>query len=196
MLDKLPFELILASASPRRKAFLEDLNIPFRVDVRPVKETFPNHLYKEEIPLYLSKLKADAFNDISPNQVVLTGDTVVWQKGVTLGKPKNENEAFEMINQLSGRTHEVISAFCLKTKNQSICKSASCKVFFKKLTEEEINYYIKNFQPFDKAGAYGIQDWIGQIGVTSIEGSFFTVMGLPIHLLYKELTELKNKWNS
>lgn len=196
MLDKLPFELILASASPRRKAFLEDLNIPFRVDVRPVKETFPNHLYKEEIPLYLSKLKADAFNDISPNQVVLTGDTVVWQKGVTLGKPKNENEAFEMINQLSGRTHEVISAFCLKTKSQSICKSASCKVFFKKLTEEEINYYIKNFQPFDKAGAYGIQDWIGQIGVTSIEGSFFTVMGLPIHLLYKELTELKNKWNS
>ncbi len=196
MLDKLPFELILASASPRRKAFLEDLNIPFRVDVRPVKETFPDYLYKEEIPLYLSKLKADAFSDILPNQVVLTGDTVVWQKGVTLGKPKNENEAFEMINQLSGRTHEVISAFCLKTKNQSICKSASCKVLFKKLTEEEINYYIKNFQPFDKAGAYGIQDWIGQIGVTSIEGSFFTVMGLPIHLLYKELTELKNKWNS
>lgn len=195
MLDKLPFELILASGSPRRKVFLEDLNIPFRVDVRPVEESYPDHLQKEEIPLYLSEVKASVFTDLLPNQVILTGDTIVWHKDVALGKPNTPQEAFEMLSQLSGTSHEVISAFCLKTKQYTVCKSASCKVFFRALTDEEINYYIKNFQVFDKAGAYGIQEWIGQIGVTSIEGSFYTVMGLPIDLLYQELVQLKKNWN-
>lgn len=194
MLDKLPFELILASGSPRRKTFLEDLNIPFSVDIKPVDESYPFHLQKEEIPLYLSDLKANAFNNIGPNQVILTGDTVVWHKNIALGKPSNYQEAFTMLSQLSGTSHEVISAFCLKTRLGKIFKSASCKVYFKDLTEDEINFYITNFEPYDKAGGYGIQEWIGQIGITNIKGSFYTVMGLPIDLLYQELIHLSRNW--
>lgn len=195
MLNTFPFELILASASPRRKQFLEELAIPFSVEVREIDETFPNHLKDKEIATYIAEQKASAFTDLESNQVVLTGDTVVWNEDKALGKPSNHQEAFEMIQSLSGKTHEVISAFCLKGKDFCITKVDACKVHFKSLTEEEINYYIENFQPFDKAGAYGIQEWIGQIGIDKIEGSFYTVMGMPVHLLYQELVKLKENWH-
>lgn len=194
MLEKIPFELILASASPRRRAFLEGLGIPFKIDVRPIKEDYPSHLRKEEIPLFLSELKASAFTDIGQNQLVLTGDTVVWHKGEALGKPKNYDEAFVMLQSLSGETHDVISAFSLKSSQEIRSSYSSCKVSFKTLSDEEINYYITHFLPYDKAGAYGIQEWIGQIGVTEIEGSFYTVMGLPIDVLYAELKTMAAHW--
>jgi septum formation protein len=194
MLEKLPFELILASGSPRRKAFLEELNIPFTVDVRPIKEHYPTHLKKEEIPLFLSELKASAFADIQGHQVVLTGDTVVWHEGEAIGKPANHEEAFAMLQSLSGKTHEVISAFTLKSKQQTISKFASCQVGFKALSDDEINYYITHFSPYDKAGAYGIQEWIGQIGVSQIQGSFYTVMGMPVDALYAQLMRLSENW--
>ena len=194
MLEKLPFELILASASPRRKAFLKDLGIPFKIDVRPVEEDYPSHLKKEEIPIFLSELKASAFTDIAQNQLVLTGDTVVWHKGEALGKPKNHDEAFAMLRSLSGKTHDVISAFSLKSIHESRSSFASCKVTFKALSDEEINYYITHFSPYDKAGAYGIQEWIGQIGVSQIQGSFYTVMGMPVDELYSQLKHLSENW--
>lgn len=194
MLEKLPFELILASGSPRRKAFLEELNIPFTVDVRPLEEHYPTHLKKEEIPIFLSELKASAFADIDQNKLVLTGDTVVWHEDEALGKPTTYEEAFAMLRSLSGKTHEVISAFSLKSSQQTTSKYDSCKVYFKELSDEEINYYITHFQPFDKAGGYGIQEWIGQIGVTKIVGSFYTVMGMPVDSLYATLKEMANNW--
>lgn len=194
MLEKLPFELILASGSPRRKAFLEELNIPFTVDVRPLEEHYPTHLKKEEIPIFLSELKASAFADIDQNKLVLTGDTVVWYEDEALGKPTTYEEAFAMLRSLSGKTHEVISAFSLKSSQQTTSKYDSCKVYFKELSDEEINYYITHFQPFDKAGGYGIQEWIGQIGVTKIVGSFYTVMGMPVDSLYATLKEMANNW--
>lgn len=194
MLEKLPFELILASGSPRRKAFLEELNIPFTVDIRALEEHYPTHLKKEEIPIFLSELKASAFADIDQNKLVLTGDTVVWHEDEALGKPTTYEEAFAMLRSLSGKTHEVISAFSLKSSQQITSKYDSSQVCFKELSDEEINYYITHFQPFDKAGGYGIQEWIGQIGVTKIVGSFYTVMGMPVDSLYATLKEMANNW--
>lgn len=194
MLEKLPFELILASGSPRRKAFLEELNIPFTVDIRALEEHYPRHLKKEGIPIFLSELKASAFADIDQNKLVLTGDTVVWHEDEALGKPTTYEEAFAMLRSLSGKTHEVISAFSLKSSQQITSKYDSCQVCFKELSDEEINYYITHFQPFDKAGGYGIQEWIGQIGVTKIVGSFYTVMGMPVDSLYATLKEMANNW--
>lgn len=194
MLEKLPFQLILGSASPRRKAILEELKIPFKVDVRAIKEHYPPHLKKGDIPLYISELKADAFTNLKKNQVVLTADTVVWHKDEALGKPTNREEAFAMLRSLSGKRHEVFSAFCLKSYYEIVKGMKSCHVTFKDLSDEEINYYISHFKPFDKAGAYGIQDWIGQVGVTKIHGSFYTVMGLPVDMLYAQLKELVDTW--
>ncbi|WBL24408.1 Maf-like protein [Zunongwangia sp. HGR-M22] len=183
-------EIILASGSPRRQQFFKDLHIPFKADVRPVNEVYPQDLEGTEITDYLAKLKAEAFNDLKANQILITSDTIVSNEGIAMGKPKDTAEAKQMIASLSGKTHSVETSVCFTTiKTQKIVHS-STKVTFKELSEEEINFYVTNYKPFDKAGAYAIQEWIGFIGITHIEGSYFNVVGLPTHLVYKILTEL------
>lgn len=186
------FNIILASGSPRRQQFLKDLGIPFEVKLKPIEENYPDNLYKAEIPEYLAKLKADAYNNLKLNDIVVTGDTIVWHKDKALNKPGNREEAFEMISSLQGSWHEVISAFCIKTPYKHILKTDNTEVYFERLTDEDIFYYIDKYQPFDKAGAYGIQEWIGQVGISKIKGSYFTVMGFPTHLFYQTLKHLIN----
>lgn len=181
-------QLILASGSPRRQQFLKDLNLDFKIQLKSVEEIYPPTLKGADIALFLAELKAKAFDgSLQDNEILITGDTIVCIDNIALGKPKNAEEAYQMLEQLSGRTHEVISSVCLKSTEKTKLFYDKTVVYFKKLTPKEINSYIKNYQPFDKAGAYGIQEWIGQIGIEKIEGSYFTVMGMPTHLLYKEL---------
>lgn len=181
------WEIILASKSPRRNELLKNLGICFKVILREVDERFPSQLSNAEVANYISQKKASVFNINTEKQMVITGDTIVCKNQKVLGKPKDKEEAFEMIKSLSGEVHQVISSYTIKTKDQEITKSDQVNVFFEPLSEEEIKYYISNYSCLDKAGAYGIQDWIGQIGVQKIEGSFYTVMGMPIHLLYADL---------
>lgn len=184
------FNVILASGSPRRQQFFKDLDIEFTIDVRKVDEVYPNHLKEQQITDYLADLKSQVFYDLSENDLLITSDTIVWLNDKALGKPKNEQEAFDMLKGLSNKTHKVITSVSLKTKiNQKIFNDVT-QVSFKELSDEEIKYYIKNYKPFDKAGAYGIQEWIGFIGIDTIEGSYFNVVGLPVHKLYKELMNL------
>jgi len=184
------YKIILASGSPRRQQFLKDLDIPFEVKLKSIDESFPKHLTKSEIPEYLAQLKAKAYEDLKPNEIVITGDTIVWHNQKALNKPENREEAFKMISSLRNSWHEVISAFCIKTNGLLIVKSDTTKVYFDNVSDDDINYYIENYKPFDKAGAYGIQEWIGQIGISKIEGSYFNVMGFPTHLFYKTLKKL------
>lgn len=187
------YKVILASASPRRQQFLKDLNIPYRIELFDVEELYPNTLQKEEIPEYLAKLKASPFDKIlKENELVITSDTIVWFDNKALGKPKDATEAFKTLKALSGNVHEVITSVCIKTKNNTTVFTDSTKVYFSDLTDEEILFYIENHQPFDKAGSYGIQEWIGYIGVEKIEGSYFNVMGLPVQKLYQHLKSLTN----
>ncbi|XLS30516.1 Maf-like protein [Flavobacteriaceae bacterium M23B6Z8] len=180
--------LILASGSPRRQQFLKDLDLSFEIRVKPINEVYPNHLKGAEISDYLAVLKATAFKEeLHPNDILITSDTIVWHNDKALGKPKDENDAFNMLSRLSGTTHEVITSVGFTTCTEQRVVNDTTKVSFKKLTDAEINYYITNFKPYDKAGAYGIQEWIGYIGVERIEGSYFTVMGLPLHLVYETL---------
>ena len=184
------FNIILASGSPRRQQFFKDLDIEFTIDVREVEEVYPNHLKEEQITDYLADLKSQVFNNLEENDLLITSDTIVWLNDIALGKPKNEQEAFDILKGLSNKTHKVITSVSLKTKiNQKIFNDVT-QVSFKELSDEEIKYYIKNYKPFDKAGAYGIQEWIGFIGIDKIEGSYFNVVGLPVHKLYKELMNL------
>ncbi len=195
MLEKLlkNHKIILASGSPRRQQFFKELNIPFTVKLFDVNEVYPDELHKEEISEYLAQLKAAPFQgQLSNDEIVITADTIVWLDEEALGKPKNREMAFEMLQKLSGRQHEVITSICIKTNTYEKIISDSTSVFFSKLTNEEINYYIDAYEPFDKAGSYGIQEWIGFIGVEKIEGSYFNVMGLPVHKLYRILRELEN----
>lgn len=182
-------KIILASGSPRRQQFFKELDIPYTIQVKPIDETYPSHLQGSEISEYLSQLKASIFSHLKANEILITGDTIVIHKGVCLGKPKDKKEAFEMLQTLSNSSHKVISSVCITSVERQIVVSDFTKVYFKKLTKDEIHFYIENFNPFDKAGAYGIQEWIGAIGVTKIEGSYNTVMGLPTHLVYKTLME-------
>lgn len=183
------FDIILASRSSRRHALLRQLDIKFRVSALDVKETFPADLEVEKIAEYISEQKINAFptSKIKENTLVITADTIVAVDQIILGKPSNEQEAFEMLKMLSGRTHQVITGVSLKTTKRLTSFSSFTNVKFKELSDSEIDYYIENYQPFDKAGAYGIQEWIGKIGVEWIEGSFYNVMGLPIQKLYEEL---------
>jgi septum formation protein len=187
------FNLILASGSPRRQQFFKDLGLDFQIILKPVKEEYPERLRHFEISNYLAQLKSLPFEkELKSNDILITSDTIVWHKEKALGKPKNEDEAFQMLRRLSGETHEVISSVCFKTKTTEKTTHNITKVTFKNLSDEEIWYYIKNYNPLDKAGAYGIQEWIGHIGVTKIEGSYFNVMGLPIHMVYKSLNTITN----
>jgi septum formation protein len=180
--------VFLGSKSPRRQALLKDLGIEFQLMDLDVEEVFPEVLKREGIPLYLSKLKAlEGQKHLADNQILITADTIVWLGNSVLNKPANELEAVSMLNKISGKTHEVISAVCLARNNRFHSFYSVTEVKFKTLQEDEIDYYVQTYKPFDKAGAYGIQEWIGYVGVESINGSYFNVVGLPIHDLYEEL---------
>jgi septum formation protein len=182
------YQLILASQSPRRHEMLKELGLIFEIRTKEIEEVYPDGLEPEQIPVYLSELKAKAFEkDIKANELVITADTIVCVDDWILGKPKDREDAVKMLNALSNRSHQVISGVCLMSKKKKVSFSTVTNVHFKALSEEEIDYYIDNYQPFDKAGAYGIQEWIGFIGIDGIEGSYFNVVGLPIQRLYQEL---------
>ncbi len=187
------YKIVLASGSPRRKELLSGLGLEYEVRVLPdIDESYPEGLQEEDIPITISRKKSDAYrNSMSDNELVITADTIVYLDGKVLGKPANAEEAASMLRQLSGKTHKVITGVTLLTKN--IQKSFACTtlVTFAALTEEEISFYVNNFHPMDKAGSYGVQEWIGYIGVTDIQGSYFNVMGLPVQRLYTELKQIK-----
>lgn len=187
------YHIILASQSPRRQAFFKDLNLDFEIRLKPVKEEYPPRLTHFEITNYLAQLKALPFkSELQPQDILITSDTIVWHNNKALGKPQDTDEAFSILKSLSNATHEVITSVCFTMKDFEKTLYAITKVTFRALSDHEINHYIKTYHPFDKAGAYGIQDWIGQIAVTKIEGSYFNVMGLPVHLVYKTLNTIVN----
>lgn len=193
MLDNLKkFNVVLASNSPRRKELMTGLGVDYVVKTLPdVDESYPDTLRGEEIPAYISREKADAYQSmIEPDELLITADTIVWLDGEVLGKPKDREDAIRMLRKLSGASHQVITGVCLTTKEWQKCFTATTDVTFASLTEEEIVYYVDKYAPMDKAGAYGVQEWIGFIGVESISGSYFNVMGLPIQKLYKELLKI------
>ena len=181
--------IILASASPRRKELLAGLCIDFEVDTRNnFEETYSPDTPHEQIPEVLSEGKSYGFHrPLESDEILITSDTLVLCEGHVMGKPRNREEAYEMLKLLSGRSHKVITGVTIRNSEKSITESDTAIVHFKVLTDNEIYYYIDNFKPFDKAGAYGIQEWIGYIGIDRIEGSYFTIMGFPVHLVYQML---------
>lgn len=192
MLDNLKeYKIILASNSPRRKELLGGLGIEYEVKTMPdIDESYPEGLGCEEIPMYIARAKADAYLPmINNNKLIITADTIVWLNGLVMGKPKNETEACDMLRRLSGHTHQVVTGVCITTRNKQKCFATVTDVTFANLSEKEIKHYVSQYKPMDKAGAYGIQEWIGFVGVQSISGSYFNVVGLPIQRLYSELKE-------
>ena len=182
--------IILASRSPRRRQLLHDMGLKFDVVIREYEESYPANLKGEEIALYLASLKSESFKkEISSNEIVITADTIVWCNNEVLGKPSDFHDARRMIRALSGNTHEVITGVALLSSSKERVFADTTKVTFERLSEEEIDYYIDNFKPYDKAGAYGIQEWIGVAACSRIEGSYFNVVGLPVQKLYRELSE-------
>jgi septum formation protein len=182
------YRIILASRSPRREQLLRELGLKFEVVLKEYPEKYPEHLRGEEIAMYVAYEKAKLFaQEITDNEIVITADTIVWCNNMVLGKPVDAEDAKLMIREISGNTHEVITGVCLLSSLKSKNFAVSTKVTFDELNEEEIAYYIDNFKPFDKAGAYGIQEWIGIAACNHIEGSYFNVVGLPVQRLYKEL---------
>ena len=179
--------IILASKSPRRQELLNLMGIDFRIVLKEVDETYPDGLTPPEIALYISEKKAKAFDELVTNEIVITADTIVVINGNILGKPENDEHAFEILSALSGNMHEVITAVSLVQNGRTRSFYEVSEVFFKTLSEEQIRYYIKNGNPMDKAGAYGIQEWIGLIAIERINGSYTNVVGLPTHRLYQEL---------
>ena len=176
--------IILASKSPRRQQFFKDLDIDFTIQLKEVEEIYPKELNGIEITDFLADLKSKAFTNLSDKDILITSDTIVWHNNTALGKPKNEIDAFNMLRSLSGKKHEVITSISLRNKHFQKIINDITTVYFKELSDDEINYYIKNYKPFDKAGAYGIQEWLGFIAINKIEGSYFNVAGLPVHKLY------------
>lgn len=188
-LDK--YQIILASNSPRRKELMSGLGVDYVVRTLPdVDESYPADLAGAEIPEYISREKADAYRSIMQPELLITADTIVWLDGKVLGKPEGREGAVEMLRSLSGKSHQVFTGVCLTTTEWQKSFTAASDVEFDVLSEEEIRYYVDKYQPMDKAGAYGVQEWIGYIGVKSISGSFYNIMGLPIQKLYGELKKL------
>ncbi|WP_224491065.1 Maf-like protein [Robertkochia flava] len=180
--------IILASGSPRRQQFLKDLNLDFEIRLKPVEEIYPDRLYKFEISDYLAQLKSLPFKaELQPGDILITSDTIVWHQEKALGKPSDREEAIAMLSSLSGQTHEVITSVCFTTPSLQKTVNSITRVFFRTLLQEEIEFYVDHYKPYDKAGAYGIQEWIGQVGIEKIEGSYFNVVGLPVDELYKNL---------
>lgn len=188
-------EILLGSGSPRRKELLEMMNLQFKViSIKDVDEVYPAQLPAEEVPVYLSRLKAAAYRDeLLPGQLLITADTVVILDGMILGKPADEAEAVEMLSRLSGRTHDVVTGVTLTTLDSTQSFSEKTGVTFAKLDREEIEDYVKRCRPLDKAGAYGVQEWIGAVGVTAMSGCYYNVMGLPTSALYRHLKPLLSK---
>lgn len=184
-----PYNIILASGSPRRKQLLTDIGLDFKVCSTDIDETFPAHLKGKEIALYLAERKADASNPLTKKDLIITCDTIVWLDNVALEKPASKTEAQTMLKKLSGNIHQVISAVCIKTLKDKKLFYDSTEVTFGALTDDEIDYYIDHYKPFDKAGAYGIQEWIGLIGIEKINGSYTNVVGMPMEKLYKNLIQ-------
>ncbi|MFT2011046.1 Maf family nucleotide pyrophosphatase [Pontibacter sp. 13R65] len=183
--------LLLASNSPRRKELLTGLGLAYTVKVKEVNEDFPDHLSPSEVAEFLASHKAEAYAQDISSEVLLTADTIVSAGGKILNKPATYAEAFEMLRLLSGTSHQVITGVCLLSKTFKHVFHDTTNVYFKSLTDAEIDYYLQEYQPYDKAGAYGIQEWIGMIGIERIEGSYFNVVGLPVQMLYTKLVELK-----
>jgi len=184
------YTVILASGSPRRQQFFKELDLDFIIQIKEVEEIYPKELKGSEITDFLADLKSKPFSNLSKNDLLVTSDTIVWLKDKALGKPKNEEEAVAMLKELSGKKHEVITSISIRSSAFQKIINDITVVYFKEITDEEINYYVKNYKPFDKAGAYGIQEWLGFIAIHKMEGSYFNVAGLPIHKLYKELMNL------
>ncbi len=184
------YNIILASGSPRRQHFFKELDIDFTIDVREVVETYPSNLKGHEITDYLARLKASKFTELMENDIVVTSDTIVWMNNEAINKPKDYNEARQMLARLSGSVHEVITSVCFTGTDFQKTINDTTKVWFRELTEEEIQYYLTTYQPYDKAGSYGVQEWIGYVGIDRLEGSYFNVMGLPTRLVYKTLMAL------
>jgi len=189
IIDKLnDFKIVLASRSPRRQQLLLELGLKFDVVIKEYKEIYPEGLTGEEIARYVAHEKAACFkNDLSDNEIVITADTIVWCNNKVLGKPLNHKDAERILNEISGNTHEVITGVSLLSRSKELTFSDSTKVTFEPMTSKEISYYIDKYKPYDKAGAYGIQEWIGIIACSHIDGSYFNVVGLPVQKLYKEL---------
>lgn len=185
------YKLILASGSPRRQQFFKDLDLDFEIRLKEIEEVFPPELKAEEITNYLAELKASAFEgELNNDEILITSDTIVWHNNKALGKPKDAQDAFEILKSLSNATHEVITSVCFKTNVDATTLYEVTRVTFNELSDEAIWYYIENFKPFDKAGAYGIQEWIGFVGVSKIEGSYANVMGMPTDKVYEFLSKL------
>jgi len=186
------YKIILASGSPRRQQFFRDMDIDFEIRLKDVEEIYPPNFTQEDITDYLAVLKSDAFDGtLSENEILITSDTIVWHEGKALGKPKDYEDAFTMLQSLSDKTHEVITSVCFKTTAKTEVISEMTKVTMHPLSDEEIKYYLDTYKPFDKAGSYGIQEWIGYIGVAKVEGSYPNVMGLPVDKVYQYLSKLK-----
>ena len=193
MLDNLEkYKVILASGSPRRRELMAGLGVNYEVRILPdVDESYPDTLQGEEIPLYIAKEKADAYIPMmQPDELIITADTLVWLDGKVLGKPRDREDALQMLRTMSGRTHEVFTGVCITTTDWQRSFTAQTEVRFATLSEDEIIYYVDNFKPMDKAGAYGVQEWIGFIGVENISGSYYNIMGLPVQRLYRELLKV------
>jgi septum formation protein len=186
------YKIILASGSPRRQQFFKDLDLDFEIRLKDVDEVYPDHLKGKEITDYLAQLKSEAFtDDMQPNEIIVTSDTIVWLDNKALGKPKDKDEAGQMLQSMAGKTHEVITSVCFKQLDKTDILNTVTKVTFNPISTEEIKYYIDHYQPFDKAGAYGIQEWIGLMAIHKIEGSYTNVVGLPTDLVFNYLSNLK-----
>ena len=183
------YKLILASGSPRRQQFFKDLDLNFEIRLKEIEEVFPPELKASAITNYLAELKASAFEgELDDNEILITSDTIVWHNDKALGKPKDYDDAFQILKSLSNQTHEVITSVCFKTTTKTETIFEITKVSFRELSNDSIRYYLDNYKPFDKAGAYGIQEWIGLIGIHKIEGSYTNVVGLPTEKVYTYLT--------
>ncbi|WP_294820449.1 Maf-like protein [uncultured Flavobacterium sp.] len=182
--------VVLASGSPRRQQFLRELDIPFEIRLKEVEEIYPDTLKGAEITDFLAGLKAKSMDDtLSDNEILITSDTIVWHEGKALGKPAGYEDAFAMLKALSGSTHEVITSVCIKSFAKSEVFNETTKVTFNALSDEEIKYYLDNYKPFDKAGSYGIQEWIGLVAIAKIEGSYANVVGMPVDKVYQYLSK-------
>ncbi|ALM47666.1 septum formation inhibitor Maf [Flavobacterium psychrophilum] len=188
------FKIVLASGSPRRQQFLRELDADFEIRLKEVDEIYPDTLQGAEITDYLAELKAAALSEsLSDDEILITSDTIVWHENRALGKPKDKEDAFTMIKSLSGKTHEVITSVCLKNAGNSETFNETTRVTFNPLSDDEINYYLDKYQPYDKAGSYGIQEWIGLVAIARIEGSYANVVGLPVDKVYQNLLKFTLK---
>jgi septum formation protein len=181
-------KLILASASPRRKSLLEGLDIPFEVQIKDCDEDYPGDIQLKDVAVYLAKKKSEVYlADLKENEIIICCDTTVLHKDELLNKPADSEEAKQMLRKLSADQHQVITGVCMRSTEKNICFDSISKVWFKPLEEDEIDYYVEKYRPYDKAGSYGIQEWLGYIAIEKIEGSYYNIMGMPVHKIYEEL---------